>query len=401
MPLASFQNMLREGSQMRRKAMLELMDAFSSGTAAARNLETLRALEYELEDDSAFLVCLADISVAGSFGHMEDDDASDDILRYYRTHCTRALESNLTRPDVTAAGIAMLGRIAEAQRDFASAQIDRLGVIAKKTTHTSIRVQTIVTISDLLPCFDSPSPEHDALANIARAMITQNDDAEVLSTAVVHLLPTVSLEIGESESSNDPSLQKMLRTSLNALTKMPDATRAPCLALAKEKWDACCIIDDIARNITEQKCDFIEPEYMEVISAAMSHSNDFDTNSKRWESVLAGSGLLDYVFVAMCDPDCSEHATRALHSLVVGSEALRKLVLGSEGLVGALRLLFAVDAEGDPYAQKTAVIFFKACIGLGGAVASATRSLLLTARPGLKITKDLGDLYHAIEGSAK
>ena len=119
----------------------------------------------------------------------------------------------------------------------------------------------------------------------------------------------------------------LLRWSLNVLLEMSTDSRAKCLSTESSivdidgvtfeipvmvtRWDPCSIVNDVAQNITSQKHDFIEPEYMEIVAAAIVNStSSLDQEKERWKRCFARTGLRDYVFVAMCDPECCDHAIR-------------------------------------------------------------------------------------------
>ena len=238
--------------------------------------------------------------------------------------------------------------------------------------------------------------------------------------AVTHLLSAASLEIAEHEDSigEGDAMSVLLRGCLTMLLEMSADSRAKCLSTESsvEKidgmvfdlpvmvthWNPCSVVNDVAQNITSQKHDFIEPEYMEVVAAAIVNStSSLDQEKERWERSCARTGLRDYVFVAMCDPECCDYAIRTLHTFVNGPDTLRDLVLKADALVGAIRLLFSPDSESDALSQRSVVAFFDAGVSqtINRAVAESMKAVLRAARSGLSMTPELAALYEKIEST--
>jgi hypothetical protein len=413
MPLASFQHLLaEEKSHRRRAATVSVLKSFIS---SQNSIELLKRLKYELGNDDVFLMALSYMIETDALQRMLDENEKSKILNFYMDHCEIALKSQNTH--VFAAGLSMLGLIAESRRQFSS---DRLDVLESACYHKSgiVRAQAYITVATLIPCYDVPSPEHDHLTKLTiKALKSKNCKDTTTRLAVTHLLIAASLEIAEHEDTIEEgdAMAVLLRWCLNMVLEMPTDLRAKCLSTADSStveiegvvfdvpvlpkcWDPCSVVNDVAQNITSQKHDFIEPEYMEVVAAAVvSSTPSLEQQKERWIRSFARTGLRDYVFVAMCDPDCCDYAIRTLHTFVNGPELLRDLVLKADALVGAIRLLFSPDSESDALSQHSVVAFFDAGVSSQGEVAESMKRVLRAARAGLNLTPELSALYDKIE----
>lgn len=409
MPLASFQRLLK--SSKKRRATISVLKSFVS---SQNTLEFLQRLKFEIDEDEIFITTLANMIETDALQGKLDENEKDMILCFYTDHCEIALKSE--NPHVFASGISMLGSIAECRRQFSS---DRLNVVEKACSHKSahVRAQAYVTTATLIPCFDVPSPEHDQLSNFVMEKLKSEDCEKTRRLAVMHILTVVSLELAEygNKVSNGDAMAILLRWCLTLLLEMSADSRASCLSAESQtieiddvcfdapvmvkSWDPCSIVSDVAQNITDQKHDFIEPEYMEVVAAAVVNSTEgLDRDKEQWKTAFASSGLRDYVFVAMCDPECCNYAIRMLHTFVNGPDTLRDLVLKADALVGAIRLLFSPDSESDVLSQKAVIAFFEAGIMAESVdVANGMKTVLRAARSGLNLTEDLAALYEKIE----
>lgn len=414
LPLASYQSMLRKSSR-HRKSLLRVMREYVETKKSTIPMDALRALQFELNDSSTFLLCLGDLVNDTDSRGLDVELDSEIFLKFCMTHCKVAFGRGEKDENVLRSGIVILGHVAERKRQFAS---ECLSMLEMSCTHPSIavRAQVCETVAKLIPCFDFPSPEHDTLSKIAIKMLTDEKmDITTRRFAVIHFLPVVSQEIAHhlregGSVEDDTTMKRFLRTTVHALLNMSKEDREKCLGDSDDdevvtldgvdftipsmvrEWDGCCVVTDVAEEITRQKSDFIEPEHMEVVAAAVTNSDLFDQDTSRWTSAFAGSGLMEYVFVAMCDPDCCDFAIRTLHTFVNGPKELRHLVLRSDALIGALRLLFSPDSESDVLSQHAVTAFFSSGVNGGEPIASEMQHVLRTARPGLKLTPALESL---------
>jgi len=305
----------------------------------------------------------------------------------------------------------MLGPFAENKRQFASGLISRVASLSAGLgdSHWEIQAQIAMVGARLIPCYDAPSPEHDQICEMVLQLLASKPCRVVLQLTLCHMLPVLTVELTENGSDNSSGnpLQRLYSACMQTLLKMPRPFIRTCLSqedrmlrlgsasyvvptMLKE-WDPCFVVDNIARGIRSQKLDFIEPEHMEVVAIAITHCGaSLSDESERWKAAFGETGLMDYIFVAMCDPDCCDLAIQTLHTFANGPNLLRSLILRSEAFVGALRLLFAED--GDPMAQKAVIAFFESGLDADGPVAQGMARVLEAARPGLSVTPELEKL---------
>ena len=128
MPLASFQRLLASSSH-RRQAALNVLKSFVS---SHNSIQVLKRLKSELENDDVFLISLSHMIETDALQRKLDENEKDKILRYYIEHCDVALKSE--NAHVFAAGLSMIGSIAESRRQFSS---DRLNIVESACTHKS------------------------------------------------------------------------------------------------------------------------------------------------------------------------------------------------------------------------------------------------------------------------
>merc|ERR1712188_307379 len=95
-------------------------------------------------------------------------------------------------------------------------------------------------------------------------------------------------------------------------------------------WDPLVVVDAVAKEITQQKLEYIEAEHMEILAAAFENAPNLSEDVENWKSILIENGLQGYICLAMCDPLCCELAVRLLRTVISGPKELCEAILTSE-----------------------------------------------------------------------
>ena len=125
------------------------------------------------------------------------------------------------------------------------------------------------------------------------------------------------------------------------------------------RWSPLNVARAVETTVRLNRLDRLQPEHMEVLNACVSSALELMPGRElQGEWLELYSALVDYIFVAICDPHCVNNAVAIVLNFVYYS-SLHELVLQENRFVGILRLLYPLEGSGNTKCQVAIESFFK------------------------------------------
>eukprot|EP00941_MAST-03F_sp_MAST-3F-sp1_P001534 g1534.t1 len=383
----------------KRQSLMEVVYSFVEDNPTA-HIEAIRSLKDSLEGDmESFVFCLADmIRLERKF--------NDHLLDLYSYYFVIGIGKASAR--LRAACISMMAVFVEHKKGVAMKLLPKLRALTNDP-YWEVRAQLLIVAAPMLRFFDSPSPEQDVTTEIVKSILVENCSESVKLIGLNHLLPTLTYE---SKASSNQCIASLLDLCTEQTLNMNPMQRD--ILLSSEPvmlevgggryelcpvmnvWEPMVIVQQMGKMLAEKQTEYIELEQVELVVAATCSENAKQSMKEEpmaWKEVFEKDGIKDYIFIALCDPDCCELAVKVVSTLVYGPDLLRDSVLQAESLVGAMRLLFPSQDEGEPFPQETVCAFFTEALKRGGNVGTDLRRLLRASRAGIGLTTELQVIY--------
>lgn len=323
-------------SAAKRVAVLRVMYAFVAPDITS-HMQCIKRLQGLLDDLTAFLHCVTTLV----FLEPEFDDSLLDLYMYY---CVISMAQ--PSPTLRAASVAMLSATLPQQPEMLGQYAQQLLSMAKQDPWWEVQAQLLVLCGALVPMLPNDPTLHEIIDTVfhSQALVAvRKVGLWALSDATAHVPKIVAAytEVLLSLPSTDRMAMLALGGGLPLSPVMGvAAANLELTPITSSSWDAFAVASELQRLIVEPPLEHLEVEHVQTLAACVNSqcasSTDSPLLTQQWTELF--DSLRDYVFVALCDPDCVVHAVSLLEHFAFQSQ-LRDAVLREGQFLGILKLL--------------------------------------------------------------
>lgn len=363
----------------KRFGAMQVFVAFQAQDISTR-VQGIRRLQQSVPDSSSFIKCLA---VLASQEHLTSDTLAD-LYCYYAS-----IGLGMPSPQLRCSAVSILSTMLqhEEAKLLVYRQVPLLGQLAKYEQWWEVQVQLLSFCGAFMAAVGVYSPQSNAeAASMLEASIDQVLDMirELLKPTATNFVKVWGLHaLAASLRFGEPIATIFLDTIIgieeekrlfllgfedegNSFTEnkqrplgLPSSTGIDyILEPLPPRWHAINLGKAIETTVRLNRLDRLLPEHVEVFSSCVNSALDSPDNELNGEWLDLYSALVDYLFVALCDPACVDNAIAIVLCFVYHS-SLHEHVLQESRFIGALRLLYPVEGNGSVKCQTAVENFFQ------------------------------------------
>lgn len=362
----------------KRVGLLQIMVAFHPADNLSRVI-AIRKLQNAIPDHGTFIYCLAILAT-------QETIASETLMDLYCYYASIGL--SMSCPKLRAAAVSILTSLLafDMAKHMVYLQIPTLGKLAPQEKWWEMQAQILsfcgafmAAVGVYNPASDSDGGRRleaciDIVLDMIRALLRPDMPRAVKEWGLHAMAP--ALQFGE------PIASMFLETIVTVETEkrlfllgyeeegttssgyvplgLPSSTGIDyVLERLTIRWHPINMTRAIETTVRLNRLDRLPPEYLEVLNASVSSALDLDPGVEltgEWLELY--SALVDYIFVALCDPECVDNAIAIVLCFIFHS-TLHELVLQESRFIGMLRLMYPAEGTGNAKCQGAMEDFFK------------------------------------------
>ncbi len=348
----------------KRHAILRTLYAFTPSDNAS-HVSLIRILKDEIDDLGVFIHCL-------TMCIFMEPELTTQLLDLYVYYCIIGL--GMPSPNLRAGCLTMISVIVTVDVNLVVEPNGEILAHLKSLvsdTWWEIHAQLLVVSAAVLSELPVGSSLAVPIYEIVEECLTPASSVNIKNLGLSYLAKTVSTHprladcLSRVLMSMNADTQRLILEPQEAPISLPIVGSSGAkyyLAHLPSEWNGVVIAQALAGEIKAAVLENLEVEHLNVLLACMSPSlanvSAFtDDNQENWYSVF--SDLQNYIYVALCDPTCTDLSANILRTLIFESNFGLE-ILDNKRLIGCLQLLFPSNATaGNNHCQEVFGAFYE------------------------------------------
>ena len=363
----------------KRYGVMQIFVAFQAADVNTR-IQGIRRLQQGVPDTSTFIKCLAVLAAQEQLASV----TLGDLYCYYGS-----IGAGMSCPQLRCASVSILTSLLphDEAKVLVYRQVPQLLLLARHEQWWEVQVQLLSFCGAFMAAVGAYRPH----SNAEEAALLETCIDQVLDMIRELLKPTATNAVKEwgvhalaaSLRFGEPLATIFLDTivgiaeekrlfllgfedegSLGANSKqlslgLPSSTGIDyVLEPLPSRWHPINIGKAVETTVRLNRLDRLLPEHVQVFNSCVNGALDAPGSELTGEWLELYSALVDYLFVALCDPACVDNAIAVILCFVYNS-SLHEHVLQESRFIGTLRLLYPVEGNGSVKCQTAVENFFQ------------------------------------------